>query len=48
MITLCFSKPLTEKLQTLLGVAYQTNDLRLYRMGAALLKRRYSAIQSMS
>jgi transposase len=37
MITLCFSKPLTEKLQTLLRVAYQANDLRLYRIVQGLL-----------
>jgi transposase len=37
MITLCFSKPLTKKLQTLLRVAYQTNDLRLYRTMQSLL-----------
>ncbi len=37
MITLCFSKRLTEKLRTLLGVAYQANDLRLYRIVQGLL-----------
>lgn len=37
MITLCFSKPLIEKLQTLLRVAYQTNDFRLYRVVQGLL-----------
>ena len=37
MITLCFSKHLTEKLQTLLGVAYQGNDFRLYRIVQGLL-----------
>ena len=37
MIPLCFSKPLTEKLQTLLRVAYLTNDLRLYRIVQGLL-----------
>jgi len=37
MITLCFSKHLTEKLQTLLRVAYQGNDFRLYRIVQGLL-----------
>lgn len=37
MITLCFSKPLIEKLQTLLQVAYRTNDLRLHRIVQSLL-----------
>ena len=37
MIPLCFSKSLTEKLRILLQVAYQTNDLRLYRVVQALL-----------
>ncbi len=37
MITLCFSKHLTEKLQTLLSVAYQANDFRLYRIVQGLL-----------
>jgi transposase len=37
MITLCFSKHLTEKLRTLLRVAYQANDLRLYRVVQGLL-----------
>lgn len=37
MIPLCFSKPLTEKLRTVLQVAYQANDLRLYRIVQALL-----------
>ena len=37
MIPLCFSKPLTEKLQALLRFAYLTNDLWLYRIVQALL-----------
>jgi len=37
MITLCFSKPLIEKLQTLLQVAYRANDLRLHRIVQGLL-----------
>jgi transposase len=37
MIPLCFSKSLTEKLRTLLKVAYQANDLRLYRVVQGLL-----------
>lgn len=37
MIPLCFSKLLTEKLRTVLQVAYQANDLRLYRIVQALL-----------
>ncbi|MCP4260160.1 MAG: IS630 family transposase [Planctomycetes bacterium] len=37
MITLCFSKHLIEKLQTLLRVAYQANDFRLYRVVQGLL-----------
>ena len=37
MITLCFSKRLTKKLRTLLQVAYQANDLRLYRIVQGLL-----------
>ena len=37
MITLCFSKLLIKKLQTLLRVTYQANDLRLYRIVQGLL-----------
>jgi transposase len=37
MITLCFSKSLIEKLQTLLQVAYRANDLRLHRIVQGLL-----------
>jgi hypothetical protein len=37
MITLCFSNPLIKKLQTLLRVAYQANDLRWYRIVQGLL-----------
>ena len=37
MIPLCFSKSLTEKLRILLRVAYQANDLQLYRVVQGLL-----------